>query len=247
MMRGFLWYVKKHIDKIQQVLVYTKEGKQWWEKQMPELPVHIMAAPVDTEAFNVAQEKDWLPSGVLRVLMNARYSTYKRHKDLLQAAADLLSKGKQLHITLIGRADSGRQRVEQLVKEYGLEDVVTFLDPLPMEEMPGLYHTHDVLVLPSYNEAIGMVVPEAMACGIPTITSDTVGANVYVKAGETGWVYPTGDIEALKVTLNECFNVSELKRRSAAARVMAEVHFSVPIIAQRLLAVLKELPEKNLD
>ena len=240
MMYGFLLYLKRHTDKIEQVLVYTEEGRLWWEKQAPELKVEILGAPVDTEAFNAVQSKEWLPNDTLRILMNARYSAYKRHQDLFQAAVDLQKKGKKIQITLIGRADSGRERIERLVTEFGLQSIVTFLDPLPMDKMPALYHSHDVLALPSYNEAIGMVVPEAMACGLPTVTSDTVGANVYVNEGETGWVYPTGDVEALAAVLDECFDATELERRGAAARTRVAEHFSVPIIAQQLLELLDE-------
>ncbi len=239
-MRFFLWFVRNNRQAIHRIFVYTTEGNAWWQENAPEVRVEIMPAPVDVEAFTPPGERVWLPNGTLRILMNARYNLYKRHEDLLQAVTQLRGEGRLLHVTFIGRADSGRERVERLVEKYGLGEVVTFLDPLPMSEMPALYHQHDVLVLPSYNEAIGMVVPEAMACGVPTITSDTVGANVYVKEGETGWVCETGSAAALAAALRECYNAAELARRGAAARAHVAAHFSVPIIAERFLTLLDE-------
>jgi glycosyltransferase involved in cell wall biosynthesis len=239
-LRYFLEQARKHQNLIDKVFVYTEDGRNFLLRYLPSDKIHVLPAPVDVDAFSTLAVKSRLPGDTLRILMNARYSPYKRHEALFQAAVDLLSKGKRLQITLIGRADSGRERVKQLVQKYGLSDVVTFLDPLPMTEIANLYLINDVLVLPSYNEAIGMVVPEAMACGLPTITSDTVGANVYVKEGETGWVFPTGDLKALVSALDQCYDSDELERRGLAARTNVVTHYSVPIIAQHFLELLNK-------
>lgn len=240
LMHCFLWYVRRNLSSIDRVLVYTEEGKLWWNKYVPHAPVSILPAPVDVTLFQPALSKDWLPNGTLRILMNARYNVYKRHEDLLQAAVLLRKQNRQFHITFIGRPDVSSERIKQLVAQFDLLDVVTFLDPLSLEEMPALYHSHDVLVLPSYNEAIGMVVPEAMACGLPTITSDTVGANVYVEAGETGWMYQTGDVMALATALGHCFVVRVLQACGKRARKRVVTEFTIPIVATGLLAHLRE-------
>lgn len=238
-MRGFLAYVRRNLRHVDGVLVYTEEGKAWWAEAAPAARVAVLPAPVDVERFQPATNKEWLPNDTLRILMNARYSPYKRHEDLLAAVAALREQGRAVAVTLIGRDDGGRGRVEALVAEAGLQDIVTFLDPLPMSEMPALYHRHDVLVLPSYNEAIGMVVPEAMACGLPTITSDTVGANVYVKKGETGFVYETGNVPALTTALTRCFDVTLLAQFGQNGREHIAVHFTPQQIAQQFLDFLE--------
>jgi len=233
----FIWYMRRNAQHIDTVLVYTQEGIGFFATHLPEFSPVLMPAPVDVEAFCVLPGKATLPRGVLRILMNARYLPYKRHEDLFQAAADLLTKGKKMQITLIGRADSGRETIEKQVEKYGLQDVVTFREPLPMNEIPGLYHVHDVLILPSYNEAIGMVVPEAMACGLPTITSDTVGANVYVKEGETGYIFPTGDVNAMVSRLLLLYDTGRLAEMGISARKQAE-HFTPKIVADSLLKIV---------
>ncbi len=65
-------------------------------------------------------------------------------------------------------------------------------------ELPAIYRAADVLVLPSKRESWGLVVNEAMACGLPAIVSDTVGCMPdLIRADETGWSYPSGDLRAL--------------------------------------------------
>ena len=104
--------------------------------------------------------------------------------------------------------------------------------------MPQLYQDHDVLVLPSYNEAIGMVVPEAMSSGIPTITSDTVGANVYVLPGKNGLIFETGNVKALKAALQEYVESPSLRyRHGAAAAEHVRDNFTASRIAERFLAL----------
>jgi glycosyltransferase involved in cell wall biosynthesis len=56
---------------------------------------------------------------------------------------------------------------------------------------------HDVLILPSFFDSFGMVVAEAMACGLPAIVTENVGAKEMISPGVNGLVVPTGDAGAL--------------------------------------------------
>lgn len=239
-MRVFVNIVKRNAEHIGGVIVYTEAGRQWWKENIPEVRVSVLPVPIDVKKFRPIENKLWLPNGTLRILMNARYSAFKRHEDLLKATEELLRQGRQVKVTFIGRDDGGRNKVERLVEHYGLKDVVRFLDPLPAEEMPDLCHNHDVLVLPSYNEAIGMVVPEAMACGLPTITSDTVGANVYVEDGLTGWIFETGNVTKLVEAMDKCFDEATLMKQSKYARDTITSQFTPQQIADQFLDFVEQ-------
>jgi glycosyltransferase involved in cell wall biosynthesis len=66
------------------------------------------------------------------------------------------------------------------------------------------YASTDVLLFPSEHEPYGLPVNEAMICGIPAIVSDRVGAGYdLVSNGETGFVYPCGDVSALAKILGD--------------------------------------------
>ena len=245
--KSFFILARRNFSHLAQVFTYTEEGKQWWRKNAPGVAVEVLPAPVEVNLFTPAEKRQWLPNGTLRILMNARYSAYKRHEDLLQAAVSLRNQGVKFHITLVGRADAGRKKIEQLVEQYDLTPMVTFLDPLPMNEMPALYHRHDVLVLASYNEAIGMVVPEAMACGIPTITSDTVGANVYVVPHETGLVFETGNVTALATAIATYSDTPALcQEHGRAATRRIQENFTVEKITRQLLSLLGMTSDNSL-
>lgn len=239
-MQLFLRSLSRRSDMIDTIFVYTKQGRDFMNALFPDSKIEIVPAPVDTKLFKQMDQQD-IPAGKanLRILCNARFSPYKNHNDLFKAVRILIDTGHPCRLTLIGRAESGRERVEEMVRDNRLEEYVTFFNPLPMHDMPALYRAHDVLVLPSYNEAIGMVVPEAMACGIPTITSDTVGANVYVIPDQTGLIFKTGNVEALAAALKYYIDQPEVRvQHGERAAVHIVEHYSVAKIAHRFLTLL---------
>jgi glycosyltransferase involved in cell wall biosynthesis len=64
-------------------------------------------------------------------------------------------------------------------------------DPLPD------FHWADVVVCPSFEEGLGLVPLEALACGVPVIVTEDTGMKEFVVSGTNGYVLPTGDVDAL--------------------------------------------------
>jgi glycosyltransferase involved in cell wall biosynthesis len=88
-------------------------------------------------------------------------------------------------------------------------------------QMPKVYTTGDVLVLPSESETWGLAVNEAMNLGRPAIVSTHVGCGPdLIIEGETGWVFPAGDIEALTALLKQILmlDTEALRRMGKAVR-----------------------------
>jgi glycosyltransferase involved in cell wall biosynthesis len=100
---------------------------------------------------------------------------------------------------------------------------VTVLGPLPQAELAARLAAADCLVLPSRNESFGMVVPEALAAGVPVLVSDRVGAKDLVTADRTGWIVPVEDVEALAERMAWCIHhPEELRGMRADCRRAAE-------------------------
>jgi glycosyltransferase involved in cell wall biosynthesis len=82
----------------------------------------------------------------------------------------------------------------------------TFYGFVNQTELPAIYAAADAIVLPSRSETWGLVVNEAMACGLPAVVSDTVGcAPDLVEPRTTGAVFAMGNIAALAQAIQSVF------------------------------------------
>jgi glycosyltransferase involved in cell wall biosynthesis len=96
-------------------------------------------------------------------------------------------------------------------------------------------------VLPSERESFGQVIVEAMACGVPPVSSDSHGPSHIIDAGETGWLFDIDDRAGLVDALTEAVDdEGERRRRAALAEQAALDRFTWPAIAEQYERILRE-------
>jgi glycosyltransferase involved in cell wall biosynthesis len=99
---------------------------------------------------------------------------------------------------------------------------VSYKGAFPHAELPSVLSECDVFVFPSFFEGFALVILEAMACGLPVITTPAAGADVIIE-GENGWIVPTGDDAALTAAVERCLTHPEATREAGVhARRTAE-------------------------
>jgi glycosyltransferase involved in cell wall biosynthesis len=118
---------------------------------------------------------------------------------------------------------------------------VSVLGSLPQAELARRLRAADCLVLPSRNESFGMVVPEALAAGLPAIVSDRVGAAELISEGRTGWVVPAGDAAALAARMLLCARDRAALRRMRPACREAAAALDWRAYRERLPRLLRTL------
>ncbi|WP_216901267.1 glycosyltransferase [Synechococcus sp. CCY 9618] len=164
----------------------------------------------------------------------------KRPLDLLEALRMLLAQQRTpaVHLLLVGTGPL-EEDCRAMAKRHGLP--VSFAGFLNQSEMPSAYAASDTLVLPSdHGETWGLVVNEAMACGLPAIVSDLVGcAEDLVLNNCTGLVTPFGQPAALAAAMGRmAADPIAAARMGAAARARVNEHFGVQNAAAGILAGL---------
>lgn len=133
-------------------------------------------------------------------------------------------------------------RIRRLVAEQGLEDNVQFLGALPEAEVLGEYARAAVLVLPSWQETLPAVVAQAMAAGVPVVSTAVGGVPDIIRDGETGLLVPRGDVAGLADALVRVLTDAPLARSLAeAARSYAEANFRSDVVAHRVLDVYADV------
>ncbi|WOD41516.1 glycosyltransferase family 4 protein [Nodosilinea sp. E11] len=148
-----------------------------------------------------------IPADHQVILFAGKLIPKKRPLDLLQAflRADL----PKVSLLFVG-SGSLEEAVRQQAQASGHAHIY-FAPFQNQSQMPRTYAAGDVLVLPSYGsgETWGLAINEAMCLGTPVIVSDQVGcAADLVKPGETGLVFPAGDVDALTNCLKQAFSDS---------------------------------------
>ncbi len=138
----------------------------------------------------------------------------KGNDQLLRAAAGLLGEAQAFHLCLVGEGPE-RAALEGLCRELGIEGRASFagFQARPMEWMAAM----DVLVLASASEGLPRVILEAMLLGKPVIATDIVGSRELVAHGETGLLYPDGDVEKLAAALDQLIRSPETRRSMGMA------------------------------
>jgi len=110
------------------------------------------------------------------------------------------------------------------------------------DDLPLGLNASDVVVLPSVHEQFGQVLVEGMACGLPAIAVNAHGPATIVEPGETGWLVPPDDEDALCEALVEAVNDGGLRLRMAeAAYVRSRERYSWPALAERVARVYDEV------
>lgn len=181
----------------------------WWKEQ---------AARLDRDALRRA----WgLPRNAPVVLFCAKLQPWKRPGDLLHAFAQADVPGSYLIYAGEGPL---RSQLEAEARALGIADRVRVQGFAKQLELPSLYCAASLMVLPSEYEPFGVVVNEAMLCGCPVAVSDRVGARYdLVRPGETGFIFPCGDVGALAAILREALlEPARLAQMGNAARERME-------------------------
>jgi glycosyltransferase involved in cell wall biosynthesis len=201
---------------------------------VPEEKVHSLPLGVDTDLFRpsaTATAKQ--PPGAVFVFCGA----FAFHKgfDLLLDAFERFrdaAPGTQLH--LIGQSGDAAERLKD-IPANGILVRPRLSQPALAAELAAA----DCLVLPSRSDSFGLVVAEGLACGLPVVVSEMVGARELVREGENGWVVPAGDAAALAKRMLWCAQHREAMARMRPACRRAALTVTWPAYHRRVASYVR--------
>jgi glycosyltransferase involved in cell wall biosynthesis len=209
-------------------------SSQWARRSLirggvPEGKVVVVPQPIDITRF--VPSKRETPHGRLRLVFVGSITLGKGFQYLLRAMSRI--GGRHFSLEMVGTTGDPwcRALFERL--RVGLEVNQAPGDPI------GAYQRGELFVLPTLHDGFGLVVAEAMACGLPVITTDACGASEWLVQGESGWVMPRGNEDALVAALDQALTCRGalpsmgLAARRSASRLGAEA--VTPRLQQRLI------------
>ena len=201
-------------------------------------PVELVYHGVDLGRFRNAG--DAARGGEVPLVVSVgRLVEKKGFDDLLHACALLIASGRRLRCEIHGEGPL-RERREELRDGLGLREVVAFRGLRTQAELPAVYAAADVFALTPRVTADGdrdgvpNVILEAMACGLPVVSTRVGGIEEVVTDGVEGRLTAAGDRAAIAVALGTLVDDAELRSRLGARAAVSAVRFDSRAAATRL-------------
>jgi glycosyltransferase involved in cell wall biosynthesis len=148
----------------------------------------------------------------------------KNRARLIRAMAMLRDAGMEHHLVVVGQKAWKYDEELALVDTLRMGDRVHYLGYVSDVDLPALYSAADAFAFPSLHEGFGLPVIEAMACGVPVLTSN-ISATAEV-AGDAGLLVDPLSVEAIRDGLQQLVQDSELRRKLSARGLARAAEFS---------------------
>jgi D-inositol-3-phosphate glycosyltransferase len=141
----------------------------------------------------------------------------------------------------IEEVNSELARLERMRAELGIEELVTFQGAKDQDTLVYYYSAAQMVVMPSHYESFGMVALEAMACGTPVVASKVGGLAYNVRDGQTGFLVPERDAEALAARIRQLLKDHDLRKRLGEQAAHWARRYGWPAIADRTLELYEQV------
>ena len=165
------------------------------------------------------------PGPPWRLMAIGSFIWRKGFEDAILAVKGLVDRGLDVHLDLVGDGRD-RQRLLFAVHDLGLEERVTLHGQQPPEKVRELLRQAHVFIVSSFSEGIANVALEAMACGVPVVSTRCGGMAEAIIDGEHGLLVPVQQPAALEAAIGHLLGDESLRRRlGEAARRRVEADF----------------------
>ena len=219
-----------HLKRLDRFVVLTEEDKASWT----ELDyVEVIPDPLAFEIDKVS------PLTNKRVIAVGRYVYQKGFDLLLQAWAKVEEQHSDWELAIYGMGD--RTPYEQIVEELHIDRTRCHLNG-PTDDIKQEYLNSSLFVFSSRFEGFGMVLIEAMACGLPVISFGCpCGPKDIVRHQEDGLLVPSGDVAKLSDAIHQLLFDDALRHQMASKAIVNVRRFQLGEIAERWRSVFKEV------
>ena len=200
----------------------------------------IVRCGIDPAYYGNNGHMDPRDTGRLEIISVGSLQPYKGHIYLLKACAELQKRGISFRCRIVGGGDL-QNMLEHAIREYQLDQVVELMGPRTQDEVSQLLKTANCYVQPSVitpsgkMEGIPVALMEAMASSIPVVATSISGIPELVRNGDTGWLVPPENVEALADALSQVHkNPAEARKRACSGRSWVLDEFELSLNAKRL-------------
>lgn len=195
--------------------------------------LHVVHCGVELDRYQL-QASDSSMGDPIQILAVGRLSHEKGHLMLLAAVAELRRRSLFARLTVVGDGPL-RSQLEAEAKRLEIEDVVAFVGSASQDEMPAFFARADIFCQPSFAEGIPVVLMEAMAVGLPVVSTSVAGIPELVAHGRSGLLVAPGRPDLLADALSRLVSSADSRiGMGRAGRAIVEQDFDVVKCAERI-------------
>ena len=208
----------------------------------------IVPGATDVDRFRPHPDR---PIGALgsppTLLYHGRVDLRKGVMELIDAFSQLVDGGRELRLIVSGIGPDVAA-VGERVEMLGLGDRVELLGYASYEQAPKVYHRGDLFVSPTYSEGFSNTILEAMASGLPIVSTRTVGVVDCLRDGRDALLVEPQDVDGLMVAIAHLLDDDELRVR-LADRALDEVRtlYSWPAVVRQIEHVYAAVADRPVD
>ncbi len=206
----------------------------------------IVPGATNVEQFSPAQAIGALRSPV-RLLYHGRVDQRKGALDFIRAGKQLLDAGESVHLIVSGIGPDA-EPAQQLTQDLAMTERTTFSGAVHYDEAATVYHQGDLFISPTYAEGFSNTILEAMASGLPIVSTHTVGVVDCLTDGVNAALVAPGDINALTEAIRRMIHDDDY-RVGLAQQAYQDVvsQYSWPVVAEQLEGIYEQLAPKTVD
>jgi glycogen synthase len=204
----------------------------------------LVPGATDTERFARTEPVARLSDPAV-LLYHGRVDRRKGVLDLLEAVRLLVADGVRVRL-LVSGIGPDTAAVGERITELGLDEHAEVLGAVRYEQAHEVYRRGEVFVSPTYAEGFSNTILEAMATGLPVVSTDVVGVRDCVRPDENGVLVPPADPPALAVGIRRVLDDAPLRRR-ITEQAYDDVHrlWSWQVVAGRITDVYADLLSRD--
>ena len=215
------------------VSAYGRSQLCRWVESAQWSKVHVVHCGIETARFDQVTD---LAEGPVRLVSIGRFAEQKGQAVLIEAMARLKAEGRDVSLRLVGDGPLG-PTLEAAIAQAGLGDQVTLTGWLDEAGVRQELRDATALVMPSFAEGLPMVIMEAMASARPVIATYVAGIPELVLPGQTGWLVPAGDADALARAIAQMADqpVARLREMGQTGRARTLERHDIEVEAGKLI------------
>ena len=240
---SFLTMQKKVAKRLNHLVTVSESAQQDIASAFSLKPagISLVYNGIDTEEFRPMSSIAKKP---FRIMATASADApLKGVRYLLEAVAELAKQYPRLELLMVGKLQAGGA-TERLIRRLKLTERITFVSGISTEQLVAHYAEAQVVVVPSVYEGFGLPAGEAMACGVPVVSTD--GGALPEVVGDAGVIVPAKNSQAIATAVADLLdNVDKREAMSLAGRQRIENLFCWKRTAKQMTDYYSQVLEKK--